>query len=74
MGVLPSSNPRILESEGLMRRLRAEVKQAGGQSPWARREHIDRTMLNRILNGRKPITNEIIRALKLCNVYAFDDD
>jgi len=74
MGVLPSSNPRILESEGLMRRLRAEVKQAGGQSSWARREHIDRTMLNRILNGRKPITNEITRALKLCNVYAFDDD
>ena len=74
MGVLPSSNPRILESEGLMRRLRAEVKQAVGQSSWARREHIDRTMLNRILNGRKPITNEIIRALKLCNVYAFDDD
>jgi plasmid maintenance system antidote protein VapI len=74
MGVLPSSNPRILESEGLMRRLRAEVKQAGGQSSSARREHIDRTMLNRILNGRKPITKEIIRALKLCNVYAFDDD
>ena len=47
---------------------------AGGQSSWARREHIDRTMLNKILNGRKPITKKIIRALKLCNVYAFDDD
>jgi len=31
-------------------------------------------MLNRILNGRKPINKEIIRALKLCNIYAFDDD
>ena len=57
-----------------MRLLHSKVKQAGGQSSWARREHIDRTMLNKILNGRKPITKEIIRALKLCNVYAFDDD
>lgn len=74
MGVVPSSNLRILEYKDLMRLLRSEVKQAGGQSAWARRQHIDRTMLNRILNGRKPITKEIIRALKLCNVYAFDDD
>ena len=66
MGVRPSSNLRIHERKGLMRLLRLEVKQAG--------EHIDRTMLNRILNGRKPITKEIIRALKLCNVYGFDDD
>ena len=75
MGVRPSSNLRVLlENEDLMRLLRSEVKQAGGQSAWARREHIDRTMLNRMLNGRKPITKEIIRALKLCNVYALDDD
>ena len=74
MGVRPSSKPPTLEKQDLMRLLRSEVKQAGGQSSWARREHIDRTMLNRILNGRKPITKEIIRALKLCNVYAFDDD
>jgi hypothetical protein len=64
----------MLEYEDLLRLLRSEVRQAGGQSSWARREHIDRTMLNRILNGRKPINKEIIRALKLCNIYAFDDD
>src|SRR6476660_4052221 len=74
MGVRPSSNLRILENEDLMRLLRSKVKQAGGQSSWARREHIDRTMLNKIINGSKPITTEIIRALKLCNGYAFDDD
>ena len=74
MGVRPNSKLRIHESKDLMRLLRSEVKQAGGQSAWARREHIDRAMLNRILNGRKPITKEIIRALKLCNVYALDDD
>jgi plasmid maintenance system antidote protein VapI len=73
MEVRPSRNLRIVGSEDLMRLLRSEVKQAGGQSSWARREHINRAMLNRILNGRKPITKEIIRALKLCNVYACDD-
>jgi hypothetical protein len=74
MGVRPCDNLRILDNKDLMRLLRLEVKQAGGQSSWARRERIDRTMLNRVLNGRKPLTKEIIRALKLCNVYAFDGD
>jgi len=31
-------------------------------------------MLNRILNRHKPPTKKIIRALKLCNAYASDDD
>ena len=50
----------ILDNKDLMRLLRLEVKQAGGQSSWARRARIDRTMLNRVLNGRKPLTKEII--------------
>jgi hypothetical protein len=41
---------------------------------WARRERIDRTLLNRILCGQKPPTDKIIRALKLCNDYALHDD
>ena len=74
MGVRPSSKPPTLEKQDLMRLLRSQFKQAGGQSSWARRERIDRAMLNTILNDRKPITKEIIRALKLGNVYALDDD
>jgi len=49
--------------------LRSQVDQAGGQSSWARRERIDRTLLNRVLNGRRPPSEQIIRALRLCNVY-----
>ena len=40
----------------------------------ARRQGIDRTLLNRILCGRKPPTEEIIRVLKLCNVYASNEN
>ena len=59
----------MLDDNEIIRLLRSEVVRAGGQSAWARREHIDRTLLNRILCGRKPPTKGIIRALKLCNAY-----
>jgi DNA-binding phage protein len=62
----------MLDSKAVVRLLRAEVERAGGQSSWARRQGIDRTLLNRILCGRKPPTEEIIKALKLCNEYALN--
>jgi GAF domain-containing protein len=63
---------RMLDNQDVVRRLRWEVERAGGQSAWARRERIDRALLNRVLCGRKPPPEKIIRALKLCNVYALD--
>lgn len=64
---------RRLDKNGVVRLLATEIKRAGGQSSWARRERIDRTILNKVLRGRKPPTEEIIRALKLCNMYEPDD-
>jgi hypothetical protein len=60
----------MLDDNEVIRLLRSDIERAGGQSAWARREHIDRTVLNRVLCGRKPPTKEIIKALKLCNAYA----
>jgi hypothetical protein len=60
---------RILDDKDVVCLLRSEVERAGGQSAWALRERIDRTSLNRVLCGQKPPTKEIVRALKLCNVY-----
>ena len=60
----------MIDSKGVVRLLRSEVERAGGQSAWARRERIDRTLLNRVLCGQKPPTDDIIRALKLCNVWS----
>lgn len=67
------TNMCMLDDSDVVRLLRSEVERAGGQSSWAQRERIDRTLLNRVLSGRKPPTEQIIRALKLCNVYALDD-
>jgi hypothetical protein len=63
---------RMLDDKDVVRLLRSEVEQAGGQSAWARRERIDRALLNRVLCSHKSPTAKIIRALKLCHVYASD--
>ena len=63
-------NMRMLDDKDVVCLLRSEVERAGGQSAWARREWIDRTLVNRVLCGQKPPTKEIVRALKLCNLYA----
>jgi hypothetical protein len=60
---------RILDDKDVVCFLRSEVERAGGQSAWALRGRIDRTLLNRVL-CQKPPTKEIVRTLKLCNVYA----
>ena len=64
----------MLDNKDVVRLLRWEVERAGGQSAWARRERIDRTLLNRVVRGQKPPTEKIVKALKLCNVCALDDD
>jgi hypothetical protein len=63
----------MLDDQDVVRLLRAEVARAGGQSSWARQEGIDRTLLNRVLCGRRQPTEHIVKALKLCNVYARTD-
>jgi hypothetical protein len=64
------ANMRMLDDKDVVCLLRSEVERAGGQSAWARREWIDRTLVNRVLCGQKPPAKEIVRALKLCNLYA----
>ena len=74
---------RKLDNKDVIRVLRLEVDRAGGQSSWARTHRIDRTLLNRVLaacerirgaSGQKPPTKDIVRAIKLCNVYSLEDD
>jgi DNA-binding phage protein len=68
------SDMRMLDDKAVVGLLRSAVDRAGGQSAWARKERIDRTLLNRVLRGRKQPTGKIIRALKLCNAYALRGD
>jgi hypothetical protein len=61
-----------LDDKEVLRLLRSEVEKAGGQAAWARRKLVNRTMLNKVLNGRKLIPPSIIKALKLRTVYLRD--
>jgi hypothetical protein len=49
----PAPETHVFELKDVMPLLRSEVKRPGGQSEWARQTGISRTMLNKVLNGRK---------------------
>ncbi len=59
---------RVLEYEDIISLLRSEVEQAGGQVRWSKKTGINRVLLNLVLNGRKPVSKSILRALKLRTV------
>ena len=61
----PLRRVRIFEPEDVMSLLQFEIKQAGSQMAWAKKTGVDRPKLNGILNGRKPLTPAINKALGL---------
>lgn len=69
----PLRQLRIFESDDVISLLQFEIKQAGSQMAWAKKAGVDRPRLNSILNGRKPITPSIIRALGLRIAIVSDD-
>lgn len=50
--------------------LRAAVRDAGNQLAFAKRHRIDRSTLNQMLNGKKPLTSAVLDAVGLRKVYA----
>jgi hypothetical protein len=56
---------REIERNEIIRLLRLEVKKAGSQAAWARKAGVERSMVNKVLFGRKPPSKKIILALKL---------
>jgi hypothetical protein len=60
---------QVLELEDVIHLLRSEVELAGGQVAWCKKSRVNRTVLNRVLNGRYPPTLTIIRALNLRPVF-----
>jgi hypothetical protein len=61
----PLKRVRICEPRDVMSLLRFEIKQAGSQMAWAKKAHVSRPNLNKILSGRKPMPPSINRALGL---------
>lgn len=58
----------LLDADEVVSLLAQEVESVGGQSEWARRTGVDRSILNRILRRRRPLTESVVKALGLKTV------
>jgi DNA-binding phage protein len=67
-----SVTKHLLDENDVLRLLHEVVDRAGGQSAWARRSGIDRAHLNRVLNGKRPLSPRIVKALKLKMLFAYE--
>jgi DNA-binding phage protein len=62
---------RLLDRNDVIRLLRTEVMRAGNQSTWAKAAGVNRSTVNKVLQGWTAPTAHIIRALNLRKVVAF---
>jgi DNA-binding phage protein len=59
----------VFDEHDVAHLLRAAVEREGGQSAFATHHGVNRAYLNMILNGRRPVSDSIARALGLHKVY-----
>jgi len=59
----------IFDQDDLHRMLRAAIEREGGQTAFAKRHHIDRSRLNKVLKRKKRPGDAVARALGLRRVY-----
>lgn len=59
----------VFDDDDVVRLLRAAVEREGSQTAFARRHGIERTRINAILSGKRPITESVANALGLRRTY-----
>ncbi len=59
----------VFDEDDIVHLLRAAVERGGGQSAFAKHHGLDRALLNRILNGKRPVSGSVATALGLRKVY-----
>jgi hypothetical protein len=59
----------VFDEDDVVRMLRAAVEREGGQSAFAKHHGLDRVLINMILNGKRPVSGGIAKALGLRRVY-----
>lgn len=64
---------RVFNHREVVLLLRAAVEREGNQVAFARRHRLDRVYLNMILNGRRSVSDKVIKALGLREVYTATD-
>jgi hypothetical protein len=63
------SHARIFDNGEVVQLLRAAVEREGSQLAFARRYDLERTQLNQILKGKRPVSANVVKALGLRKVY-----
>jgi hypothetical protein len=59
----------IFDTDDVIRLLRAAVEREGSQTAFARRYGIERTRINVILSGQRPVTKSVANVLGLRRTY-----
>jgi|GraSoiStandDraft_4_1057263.scaffolds.fasta_scaffold1365732_2 DNA-binding phage protein len=59
----------ILDDSDIRLLLRAAIEQEGNISAFAKRHGLERTNLTNVLNGKRPVSSSIAKALGLRKVY-----
>ena len=65
-------NAHIFENADVIRLLGAAIEREGSITAFAKRHGLHRTDVNNILNGRRPVTSSLVKALGLRKVYVAD--
>ena len=78
VGIADQSNhlgryERIFDDDEVLSLLKAAVEREGHQVAFARRHGFNRAYLNMILNGKRSVSDKIIKALGLRKVYVAED-
>jgi hypothetical protein len=63
------SHALILDDEDVVLLLKAAVEQEGTISAFARRHGLERSQLNSMLNGKRPVSSPLVNTLGLRKVY-----
>jgi DNA-binding phage protein len=59
----------FLDEQSVLDLLHTAVRRAGGQTAWSKKTGVNRSHLNKVLKGRKPLGGKIVRVLELEIAY-----
>jgi molybdenum-dependent DNA-binding transcriptional regulator ModE len=59
----------ILDDKGVIQLLQAAIEREGSISAFARRHGLERSQLTNMLNGKRPVSSPLVKALGLRKVY-----
>jgi predicted transcriptional regulator len=62
----------IFEDDDVVRLLRAAIQREGSITAFAARHNLPRVNVNKILNGKRPVSSTLAKALGLRKVYIAD--